>query len=511
MNFTLRPIVVLLFILCAGLATASEAVRYSDFGAKGDGKTDDFEAIAKAHAHANEKDLPVVAQDGATYYIGGADRTISVETSTHFGEAKFIIDDTKLENHRAHVFEVRSKHKLIRLKDVESIRQGQTRIDVSLPGPCLMMVRDDNVRRFIRRGNNRNDGAPQTDVFLVDGKGNVDPATPIIWDFKKVTRLEAMPLDEDVLMIKGGHFTTIANQAESKYQYHARGISIRRSNVEIEGLRHFVRGEGPTGAPYSGFIAISNCAHVVVRNTVLTGRKTYGTIGAAGKPVSMGSYGISISSAANVSLIGVTQSNDIMDRSRWGIISTNFSKNLIYDGCKLSRFDAHQGVTNATIRNSTLGYMALRLTGFGTFTIENSTVQAPDFIALRSDYGSTWNGDIIIRNCRFIPTSSDIDIIDGSNDGRHDFGYTCHLPTRVIIDGLHIEDAKVAKANGYKGPSVFNNPNPGFKKGVKLPHPQVITREVSWRGVRIDSGKPMRLSDNKELFAGVKVHAQEAK
>ena len=42
-------------------------VRYSDFGAKGDGKTDDIDAIAAAHAFANQQGLPVKADDLATY------------------------------------------------------------------------------------------------------------------------------------------------------------------------------------------------------------------------------------------------------------------------------------------------------------------------------------------------------------------------------------------------------------------------------------------------------------
>jgi len=498
-------------LVAIGLASASaaEVVRYRDFGAKGDGKTDDFEALASAHAHANEKGLPVVAEGGATYYIGGADRTIPILTNTDFGEARFLIDDTRLENHRANVFEVRSRQKLIRLKGVDAIKRGQDRLKVDLPGPCLITVRDDSVKRFIRRGLNPNSGSPQTDVFLVDGQGRVDPNTPILWDFKNVTRIEARPLDREILTIKGGHFTTIANQAKAEYNYHGRGIAIRRSNVVVEGMEHHIKGEGASGAPYSGFINIGECANVLVRDVVLTGHKTYRTVGRANKPVSMGSYDIHLNSSVNVTLKNVTQTNDIMDRSRWGIIGTNFCKNLSYDGCKLSRFDAHQGVTNATIRNSTLGYMGLRLTGFGTFTIENSTVQASDFIALRPDYGSTWNGDVIIRNCRFIPTSNQPAIIDGSNDGQHDFGYTCHLPTRVIIDGLRIEDGKLDK--GYKGPAIFSNTNPGYKKGAKLPHPQVITREVAYRGVVTASGRPLRLSDNADLFREVKLTAPDAR
>jgi hypothetical protein len=66
---------------------AKGLVRYSDFGAKGDGKTDDIEAIAAAHAFANQQGLPVKADEGATYYIGGKNRTAVIRTNTDFCKA----------------------------------------------------------------------------------------------------------------------------------------------------------------------------------------------------------------------------------------------------------------------------------------------------------------------------------------------------------------------------------------------------------------------------------------
>ena len=476
-------------------------VRYEDFGAKGDGETDDFEALVNAHAHANKMGLPVKANDSATYYIGGGDRTIVVMTDTDFGKAKFIIDDTHVKNLRADVFDVCSALKPIKLTGVDSLAGGQRRIDVKLPGPCLVFAGDSSTKRFIRKGLNQNNGSPQSDVFLVDEGGNVDPKTPIIWDFKKVTSLEALPLDTAKLTLRGGQFITFANASESSYRYHARGIKVRRSNVLIEGLQHCITGEGEQGQPYGGFINISSCANVMVKDTVLTGHKTYYTIGSAGKRVSMGSYDISLGRAVNVSLVNVTQTNSIMDRTRWGVIGTNFCKNLSYEGCALSRFDAHQGVTHATIRNSTIGYMGVLLTGFGEFLIENSTVQSNHFIGLRSDYGSTWTGNITIRNCRFVSGQGGV-ILDGSNDGQHDFGYTCSMPGRLIVDGLKIEDEKTSK----KGPKVFANFNPQLTSAAfEQPFPYVITREVVLKKITTTSGLPLTLSDNAVMFRSVKV------
>jgi hypothetical protein len=189
---------------------------------------------------------------------------------------------------------------------------------------------------------------------------------PIIWDFDQITDITALPIDETTLTITGGRFTTIANSAESRYTYYSRGIAIRRSNVLVDGLEHRVTGEGDQGAPYGGFLNIPNCAYVTVRNTILTGRKTYRTIGAAGVPVSMGSYDISLNRALNVSFVNCSQTNDINDGRYWGIMGSNYCKNLVFDNCTFSRFDAHMGVANATIRNSTLGHQGINAIGSGT-------------------------------------------------------------------------------------------------------------------------------------------------
>lgn len=141
----------------------------------------------------------------------------------------------------------------------------------------------------------------------------------------------------------------------------------------MNGLEHRITGEGDHGAPYGGFINVGDCAYVTVRNTILTGHKTYQTIGAAGVSVSMGSYDLSLNRALNVSFVNCSQTNDINDSSYWGILGSNYCKNLAYDNCILSRFDAHMGVANATIRNSTLGHQGINAIGVGTFTVENST------------------------------------------------------------------------------------------------------------------------------------------
>jgi hypothetical protein len=62
--------VVLLFTVISNINSAPrEFVYYERFGAQGDGVTDDFEAICRAHEYANNNGLPVKANSQATYYI----------------------------------------------------------------------------------------------------------------------------------------------------------------------------------------------------------------------------------------------------------------------------------------------------------------------------------------------------------------------------------------------------------------------------------------------------------
>jgi hypothetical protein len=482
-------------------------LQYSDFGATGDGETDDMPAIAAAHDYANDNGLAVRADEGATYYIGGADRTAIIQTDTDFGSARFMIDDTDLENHRAHVFQVTSGLEPFAVEGISSLKRNQPNIGVTLPGPALIQVTDNAVRRFIRFGLNQNPGSPQTDVFIVDADGNVDMDGPIIWDFDRISDVLALPMDEVVLNVTGGHFTTIANQAESRYTYHNRGLGIRRSNVVVDGLEHHVIGEGDHGAPYTGFINISQAANVTVSNVLLTGRKTYQTIGSAGLPVSMGSYDINVNRAINVTFVNCNQTNDINDRTYWGIMGSNFSKNLVYDNCVFSRFDAHMGVANGTIRNSSLGHQGINAIGTGTFLLENSRVYGRSLINLRQDYGSTWEGELVIRNTVFVPfggQTASASLIGGRNVGQHDFGYPTFMPRRIIIENLHIDDSN--HPEGYTGPAIFADFNPDkTDERHHEPFPIAVTEEVVLRNVTTASGKPLRVSDNEFMFRNVKI------
>ncbi|MBQ3046179.1 MAG: hypothetical protein IJD49_09520 [Clostridia bacterium] len=474
--------------------TFADYVTYEAFGAVGDGKTDDFEAIIKAHEYANENGLSVFAKETATYYIGGAGKTACIMTDTDWSTARFIIDDTQIENRSAWVFNIAPSQGGINIAEkVSPLKSDAKNIGTPLDGKSLVVLTDSNVKRYIRKGANQNSGSNQTDVILVHENGDISPDTPLIWDFDSITAATAYPVDTEILTVKGGRFTTLANNAASEYNYYSRGIQVRRSNTVIDGLYHDIKNEGKTGAPYSAFVSLSCCADVTVRNCTFTGHKKYSTTGSAGTSVTMGTYDIGAATAVNAKFINCNQTNDITDIDYWGIAGTNYCKNLVYDGCALSRFDAHQGVLNATVINSVLGHHGIKLIGSGTALIENTTVLAEDFVDLRPDYGSSWNGDFIIRNCKFYPTGISSHIIKAENSEDHDFGYTCYLPQRVEVDGLYVHRI----GNNY----LFNEVNSKHKSdSYNAEHPVVPSQEITVKDFSNLFFGELRVSKNKAMF-----------
>lgn len=420
--------------------TFTDYVTYEQFGARGDGVTDDIEAIASTHEYANENGLKVLASETAVYYVGGKAVTAYIKTDTDWSTARFIIDDTSVEKIGSWIFNIAPEKSSYSLtgKVVAPLKTDATSIGTSLEEESLVVLTDSGVKRYIRKGANQNSGSSQSDVILVDKDGNISPDTPLIWDFDAVTGVTVYPVDSETLTVKGGRFTTIANAAPSEYTYYSRGIQVRRSNTVIDGIYHEVINEGKTGAPYSAFVSLSCCANVTVKNGTFTGHKKYETIGSAGTSVQMGTYDIGAATSVNATFLNCKQTNDITDGDYWGIAGTNYCKNLTYDGCAFSRFDAHQGVRNATIKNSVLGHHGIKLIGTGTALIENTTVISSSFVDLREDYGSTWNGELIIRNCKFYPTGVENNIVNATNSEDHDFGYTCYLPQKIEIDGFFI-------------------------------------------------------------------------
>ncbi len=445
-----------------------KVVFYSDFKVKESDNECCFDKMIEAHNYANEHGYKVFADYGAQYYLASTGKTITIKTNVEWGNAKIMIDDSKVPvSARGNwIFNVPASNGAYNLSAtaVKTLSRDMTNIGITLPQKSFVTFYDENTRHYIRSGGNADKGAVKVDNIVVNKDGSIDTDAPIMWDFDKITKITVRPIDEVPITISGGTFTTIANRAPSEGTYYARGINVSRSNTNIDSVEHLVIDESKSGAPYSGFFQINNCAYVTVKNCVASGQIDH---------KGAGSYDIGMGHTISVSFINCRQANDIHDNKYWGVTGTNYCKNFVYDGCILSRFDAHKGVTNAAIKNSIIGFAGANIIGYGTFIVEDSVFYSNKMLIMRDDYGASWEGDIIIKNSSVIPLKAgNVYIIAGGNKGNHDYGYECHMPTNITLDGLRVY--------GVRKSYIFANLNPNCKSDTYVPkYPHIPTEKVT--------------------------------
>ncbi len=502
-------LLVLLFPCCGWSAeekpaAVDGAVTYEQFGAVGDGLTDDLPAIVAAHAHANEQGRPVRSDPNATYHLGRQALTAVIRTSTDWGTSRFIIDDSQgVEDHKRSLFEVSSALEPVPLS-IERLAVGQARLEVRPATDLLVLVENAHQRRFIRKGLNVNNGTAQQEVFILRRDGSVEGA--IEWDYDTVTRVEGRPIDPEPLVLRGGFFINIANRMEQPrgYNYWSRNIMITRSNTVVERLTCEVVGETDVGHPYSGFLSARQAANITFRDCRIEPHKVYTTIGAAGLPVPMGTYGYNAGLVVNFTLSGCRM-GDIHDTSRWGVAASNFMKNVLVEDSVLSRMDVHMGVSGSyIIRRSTLGHMGINAIGRGQLVVEDTTVHSGRLITFRTDYGATWDGTVLVRNSRWVPPRREggvVAMFSVRNDGTHDFGYPCSMPTEIVIDGLSIDDRAVRDG----GAEVVFFDDPSGALDPTLPFPYRPTERFDVRDLTTTSGVMPRLSANPAVARVIEV------
>ncbi len=468
-------------------------VFYSDFGAKGDGKTNDFFAMKAAHDYANDVGATVYATPNATYYVsetGG--ETITVKTDVNFQGAHVIIDDKAIsptgpERHTP-LFTLLREHEVLTF-DEESdevkalnaacpINPETKKLPISFGYPAMLIPENNERKVYIRVGANPTSGDSQRELVVIDEDGNINEKTAVLIEYEKVTRLLVYRIDDKPIRFENVKFTTLANEAPRRYPSYLRNIYINRSNVTVKNLKHYVVGEGENGAPYSGFINPRQMNNFLCEDCILSSHKTYEM---EDRHAYMGSYDIGGEDANELYYKNCNEAN-FFEWGNWGIMGSNYCKNITYDGCMLSRFDAHAGVYNATIIDSELD--AIRLTGGGKFTLKNVKMHSDLLISLREDFGCTWHGDIEIENVRFFNKRDKVFLFGALFYPHHNFGYQAYYPTNIKIKNVSLRNP----ATLY----LFNDITPGEEYDV-------TAERVTVKGEERENLNRMILPENIEI------------
>ena len=477
----------------------ADVITYADYGAVGDGVTDDSAAIRRAHNAANYLKLPVMGDSAATYYIGAITQTITIKTNTDWNGAHFIFDDSQImwndeTLRKVYVFTIAHDSNYLyqtitvptALK-TNGLSKGATKIEgLNLTGPAMIRIENSNQRIFKRYGVNADSGDAMQEMLYVDKDGNII-GTPVQYDYSTITKIEVYSVSEESISVGNGSIVTIVPNPkaqdpnyENNYCFFNRGILVRRSNTIIYGIVHTIEGEqfsvivdrdgdGKTGTadpdgnglpeqwtddksygvPYNGFFAFEYVYNAQFKDCQVQGHQAYNFYQSGGRN-EMGSYDIYAHHCVNLKFYNIQQRKNygdadgnykdqtvITNRFMYhGIMGSYYCRNFEVDNCYLDRFDSHKGLHNATLTNSTFGFGILVIGG-GELYIEN--VYRPSeshFILLREDYNSIFDGDIIIKNCRM--GSKVTNIVSGSWRS-YETGLPNYMVRSLTIDGLTVE------------------------------------------------------------------------
>ena len=434
----------------------------------------------------------------------GIASSIEIKTDTDWCGAKFIFDDRYIEEIKSphprtyNTMPIKilgnfapfplSEDYIKSINSAGGIHKGKTdRLGEGFGFPAMLVLYNKNTKHFIRYGGNRNNGDSQKEIFVIDEKGFLDKDTPVLFDFEEVSSGVCIRLDETPITVENAKFTSLASRINlvDHHYYISRGIKITRPNTLVRKIEHEIVGEllkyqpvdrfcnpvegyrcdpqthkvydkdgvevtdgsvaGYIGPGFAGFIVVHESNNTVIEDCVFQARVYY----------LQGTYDLSLGESNNITIKNCTQRNFFsgLDPEHpkapamgrwWGVMGSNYCKNMVYDGCRLTRYDAHCGVTNGKILNSEIASMTL--IGGGDLLIENSTFYVTGtFLNLRSDYGATWDGTITVKNSTILdPCEKGAPLLLFCvHSANHYFGYKTHFPN-VIIDNLKIEAKKEA-------------------------------------------------------------------
>jgi hypothetical protein len=419
-----------------------QSINYKMFGAVGDGKNDDGVQIRTAHAYANHTNIPVVNLHGEYWLQKPND--IEIQTNVSWGSTVFHIDErnNSAGNSRFRISSALKKTTIEldagqKAGLLEKLRPGLKLLpELAAYKNCLISISDKNDQIGFRSGKSAGQSWAKEELFYVEEHGSI--IGDIAWVFKDYTSLVAYPAEDHYLTVDGGTFYLSGDSNGKTYVRCGFAVTRSRSIIQNQWVGLEPGKADVSNGPRSGFYTFSNVYDVKLENVRLIPfeQDREGTA----NDVPQGTYGISAARVLNGLFRNVTAEGG---PAHWGVFGTNLNKNFRVENCRLNRIDVHFHCWNLYIKDSSIGYRGISVTGGGDLFIENTSCYSRSFINFRKDFGAKWDGNIRLRNCRFIPAvAADTALLDFSPMD-FEYKYPLGFGRSVIVENLLVDFSAV--------------------------------------------------------------------
>lgn len=363
----------------------SKTLTPEDYGAVGDGVTNDSDAIKAMFAEANATKTPVKFDGTKTYVVDAIEQAIEVDTD--FNDCCLVLPPSG----KVFITEVGED---VTISSANVTATGIANSDVAnksytILTDLLLGVRYEENYYYQQHMVCNSDGNFINSPWYQDVKSGKT------WTLKNVMDLKPN------IEIKNVRLKLQSSETFPIF------FNITRNNVAVKNVYVEQSIESNTGAE---LILAKNTSNLLFENispcNVQRSADTYG-------------YLIGLFGCSDVTIKNINANNG------WGVIGTHFVTNVRYEKCNVNRIDNHFGwfgkyLIDDCFISGSHGYISFGF-GYGKFTVANSVINrsalssSNSAIALRADLPPIFDADFLIDNCKIIGNGKDESAFSFSN------------------------------------------------------------------------------------------------
>ena len=400
-------------------------ISYTQFGAALDGVSDDTEAAIACHQYANANGCRVEQHSGTLYLKTATEENCPiVKTSCDWSGMTLKVDEHMGKNIIMKVVpdEGVQSHSLTS-EEIGELAKGAVQIPFLVDYKnCICHFTTD-----ISIGNrlNKTESYVYHETVTVDRYGNLlegelframSDATSISMEYQSIFQ---RPVTLEGVRI------VLDTTDDSKIPC----ILVKRSNTTMKDWTFVIQSEvSSDSTAYKGeILKVENCYNVVIEKFSGENFGTFFSQGAEDKSETC--YMVYLSGLSRFTM------RDCMMIRAWGVIQSQYCKDMIFKDSTLGRIDNHYGCRNYTVNNCTItsSHSTINIGyGDGQFIIDNVRFvkfQDPDTtfqnhcILLRGEFCALYSGELIINNVTINNYSGQaINLLSGSYSDSFDFG-----------------------------------------------------------------------------------------